>query len=208
VTRIDFLRHGKTEAGDRLLGRTDAPLSAEGRDAVARQIAGRAWSAIIASPLNRARESANMAGTVAMADGTPPLEIDDAWREIDFGEWDGRTHADLAADPRRADFYRDPDAHPPPQGETMDAVRARIGPALERLAARGPGPLLVVTHGGAIRMALSLLLAIPFARLWAIRIDCAARVSVDMGLDPAHGLWGEIVEVVQPSASRSPGDVA
>jgi alpha-ribazole phosphatase len=194
MTAIDFLRHGETEAAGVLLGRTDAPLSAAGRDAVARQVAGRRWAAVVASPLERAQATA---AVIAAASGQS-VEVDPAWREIDFGDWDGRSRRDLAQDPRLAAFYSDPDANPPPAGEPMHAVRARITEALGRLAAR-EGPLLVVTHGGAIRVALSVLLAIPLERLWAVRIACATRVSVEMGVDARHGLWGEIVEIAQPA---------
>lgn len=196
VTRIDFLRHGATEAGEALLGRTDAALTAAGRAAVARQVAGRRFAAILASPLGRARETAAVAagsGEVAVE-----VEIDPDWREIDFGDWDGRARRDLAADARVAAFYRDPEQSPPPNGESMAAVRARLTAAMTRLAARAPGPVLIVTHAGAIRMALAILLAIPLPRLWALRVGCATRISVDMGADPAHGLWGEIIEIVQP----------
>lgn len=194
MTRVDFLRHGATDAGDVLLGRTDPSLSAAGRDGVARALAGYTWSTIVTSPLKRARETA----AVAAAPSSTAVETDDAWREIDFGDWDGQSRASLASETRLSDFYRDPDANPPPGGETMEAVRARLTPALERLAAKGAGPVLVVAHGGTIRTALGLLLAIPFACLWAVRIAPATRVSVEMGHDAAHGLWGEIVEIVQP----------
>ena len=194
MTAVDFLRHGETDAPEALLGRTDAPLAPSGRDAVARQIQGRAWAAIVASPLARARASAEIA-----ADGRM-IETDADWREIDFGDWDGRPRREIAGDVRLGAFYADPDANPPPNGEAMRAVRRRVASALERLAARGDGPVLVVAHGGSIRMALSVLLGIPLERLWAIRIACATLIRVELGADPAQGLWGEIVEIVQPPA--------
>ncbi|NJR43628.1 MAG: hypothetical protein HC767_14245 [Akkermansiaceae bacterium] len=40
------------------------------------------------------------------------------------------------------------------------------------------------------RMALAVLLGLPLDRLWSIRIGYATRVRVEMGSDPAHGLWG------------------
>ena len=200
MTAVDFLRHGATAAGDALLGRTDLPLTPAGRAAVARQVVGRTWSVIIASPLLRAQETA----AVAAESTGQAIEIDPAWQEIDLGDWDGRPRADLAADARLASFYRDPGANPPPAGEPVDAVRARVAAALDRLAGCGPGPVLVVAHAGTIRMALSVLLAFPLERLWAVRIGCATRVSVDMGQDPVHGLWGEIVEIAQPDTGQRP----
>lgn len=193
MTVVDFLRHGETEAPGALLGRTDPPLSAAGRAAAVRQIEGRSWSAIIASPLLRAQTTARIA-----ADETGlAVETQADWREIDFGDWDGRLRRDLAEDARLAAFYADPDANPAPNGETMQTVRARVTSALDRIAAHGDGPVLVVAHGGSIRMALSILLGIPLARLWAFRIACATLVRVEMGTDPAHGLWGELVEIAQ-----------
>ncbi|WP_244534556.1 histidine phosphatase family protein [Hyphomicrobium sp. CS1GBMeth3] len=192
MTAVDFLRHGETDAGGVMLGRTDLPLSDMGRAAVERQIAQRRWVTIVSSPLARARETAAVAAVSGQV-----VEIDPAWREIDFGDWDGQRRDSLAQDPLFAAFYANPDEQAPPNGEPMREVRARITEALDRLAKRD-GPVLVVTHGGAIRMALSVLLAIPLERVWAIRIACATRIRVELGAHPSHGLWGEIVEIVQP----------
>ena len=191
MTVVDFLRHGETELPEALIGRTDPSLSAAGRASVARQIRGRTWSAFITSPLRRALETARIA-----ASGTT-VEPDADWREIDFGDWDGRLRCDLADDARLTAFFSDPEANPPPGGETMKAVRARVASALERVAAQGGGPVLVVAHGGSIRMALSILLGISLERLWAIRISCATLIRVELGSDPVHGLWGQIVEIAQ-----------
>jgi len=200
MTAIDFLRHGATEAGDALVGRTDPPLSEAGRASVAGWSAGRRWSAVIASPLRRARETAE----IAAAGSGRAVEIEPAWREIDFGDWDGKPRAALAADPRLVPFYADPENNPAPNGESLGEVRRRVEKALRILAARGPGPVIVVAHGGTIRVALSILLALPVERLWAIRIACGTLVRVRMDDDPEHGLWGEIVEILQPVRQPCP----
>lgn len=197
---VDFLRHGETEAGDALLGRTDPPLSAAGREGVTREIRARQWSAIVTSPLLRARETA----AIAAMHGGQTIEIDPAWREIDFGDWDGQPRQSLIGDARLAAFYTSPDANPPPNGESMGAVRTRVTGALERIAAREQGPVLVVAHGGTIRMTLSVLIGVPLERLWAIRIACLTRIRVGMGVDPTYGLWGEIVEIAQPGEEGAP----
>jgi alpha-ribazole phosphatase len=194
ATAIDFLRHGRTQAEGHLLGRTDAPLTEVGHKAVAAQVAGRTWGAIVASPLARAQETAALA---ARASGLA-VETDPAWREIDFGEWDGRPLADLANDARFVAFQADPEANAPPHGEPFADVRLRVQAALRELVRKEQKRVLVVAHGGTIRTALSALLAIPLQRLWAIRLSHATRVSVRMGWTDAHGLWGELVEIVQP----------
>ncbi|MGE0022255.1 MAG: histidine phosphatase family protein [Hyphomicrobium sp.] len=193
MTRVGFLRHGETEAGDALIGRTDPHLTQKGRETVARQLGGRRWPVVIASPLMRARETAEIAARASAA----TIEIDPAWREIDFGDWDGLGRDALAGDARLAAFYADPTANPPPGGETMADVHMRVAAALDRLAQR-EGPILVAAHGGSIRMALSILLGLPLAKLWFIRIRQGTRVGVEIGRDATHGLWGELIEIAQP----------
>lgn len=200
MTRVHLLRHGATVAEDVLLGRTDAPLSASGREGVRGQLAAVTWTAIVTSPLGRARESADIAGTI----GNMSVEVDDDWREMDFGDWDGQPRSELSVDHRLEKFYSDPDAYPAPNGETIAHMRARVRAALGRLAQCGAGPVLVVAHGGPIRAALSELLGVPFSRLWSLRISFATRVTLEMGADAQHGLWGEIIEIVQPQERAVP----
>ena len=59
--------------------------------------------------------------------------------------------------------------------------------------------MLVVTHAGPMRAALALACGLPFANLWAFKIDPGTRITL-RGRPRSTGgsLWGEIVEVVQP----------
>jgi len=198
MIRVDFMRHGDADAGDALLGRSDPPLSDAGRTAATRQLAGLSWLLVVSSPLRRARETAE----IATHWSGETVELDPAWREMDFGDWEGAARSALGKE-RLAAFYANPDAAPPPNGEPLAAVRARVTDALERLAARGSDPVLVVAHGGTIRVALSVLIGLPFERLWAIRIACATRIGIMMGSHPGHGLWGEIIEIAQPDAGEA-----
>jgi alpha-ribazole phosphatase len=199
MTAIAFLRHGRTQAEGRLLGRTDAPLTEAGREAVAGQVAGRYWDAIVASPLGRAQETAAVA---AKASGLA-IVTDPAWREIDFGIWDGRPLADLANDARFIAFQADPESNPPPNGEPYADVRRRVHAALRELARDEHKRVLVVAHGGTIRTALSVLLALPLPRLFAIRLSHATCVSLRMGWTETQGLWGELIEIVQPPGEQA-----
>jgi alpha-ribazole phosphatase len=194
---IDLLRHGATERPVILAGRTDHALSPEGWRQFERQTEGKTWSRIVASPLRRAREAAERLGQQrAIA-----VEIDLDWREIDLGDWEGRTFADLKADAGAAallaEFYRDPERAAPPNGETWVSLAARVRAALGRLA-ESADDVLVVAHGGSIRTALTLATNIPVKALWALTIEPATRVTLRLERDGARGLWGEIVEVRQP----------
>jgi len=55
---LDLVRHGETLTPGRLIGCTDPPLSDRGRVQFARQVAGRSWDGIVASPRVRTRTSA------------------------------------------------------------------------------------------------------------------------------------------------------
>jgi len=203
MTLIDFIRHGETETPGRLLGRTDSPLSAAGRQQFERQTAGRTWAAIVASPLCRAREPAER---LAQAHGLS-ARVDEDWAELDFGIWDGRLIEVLQADPvasRQLDgLYASSEAAAVPGGESWAALQARVARALECLIDEAaPATMLVVTHAGPMRAAIALACGIPFASLWAIKIDPGTRVTLRAGRDVAGNVWGEIVEIVQPEITQ------
>jgi alpha-ribazole phosphatase len=196
---IDLVRHGTTGRDGYLDGRTDHPLSAEGRTQFGSQTADRNWSTIVTSPLRRAREAAE-----GLAEARNlGLRIDQDWAELDFGVWDGRRKSELEAEPAihaaLAAFYRDPSTYAPSGGETWASFEMRIGRALRRLAhSAGPGPALVVTHAGPMRLALSLVCGLPLNSLWALRVGFGTRIRLNFEAVADDRFWGEIVEISQP----------
>lgn len=203
LTMIDFIRHGETETPGRLLGRTDGPLSEVGWQQFERQTAHRNWAAVVASPLRRARDPAErLAGARGLE-----ARIDEDWAELDFGVWDGRALEELRADPATAQrldsLYSSPDAAGAPGGESWQALQERVARALDRLLGEGaPGTALIVTHAGPMRAAIALVCGIPFASLWAMKIDPGTRITLRAGRDVAGSVWGEIVEIVQPEVVK------
>ncbi len=196
---VDLLRHGTTGRGEFMDGRTDRALSAEGWEQVERQTAGRSWRGIVTSPSRRARDAARR-----LADERTMIpRVDEDWAELDFGAWDGRRMADIAALPggRAAldAFHADPARHAPPGGESWPDFEARVARALGRLLAEASsGPVLVVTHGGPMRLALSQTCGFDLRALWAVRIGYGARVRLDLNKGSDGAFWGEIVEIGQP----------
>jgi len=175
--RIVLVRHGETEGQSsiRYFGATDVRLSEFGRrqmECVAAALAGRRFDAVYSSALTRARESARIAG------GCEPAVLS-GFDEIDFGEWEGLTDAEIAA--------RDPAAHATwrarptefryPRGESTVAFRARVAATLRWVLAREPGSTrLLVLHKGVIRTVLAELL----------RLDLAARGQLEVDLGSIH----------------------
>lgn len=196
---IDLLRHGETETPGRLLGRADPALSEAGWRQVERQTANRTWDLIIASPRRRACAAAERLA----ADRHLALRVDEDWAELDFGDWDGRLIAELRADPSIAEafnaLYAGADTVGAPGGENWAALKVRVAGAIHRLLAEASGGrLLVITHAGPMRAALAVACGLPFANLWAFKIDPGTRLTLAAGRDAGGSLWGEIVEIVQP----------
>lgn len=169
---LHLLRHGAVARPGRLLGHRDTPATPDGIADCVRRVTGVAFDAVVSSDLARAAVAAT---TIADARGLPVM-IDPRWRELDFGAWDGLLPADIPAD-ARAQFYDDPDAFPPPGGESWGTLRTRVQAAIRDLAG-GASPALVVTHGGAMRAALAELAGLTHRETWAFALPCASLLSL------------------------------
>ncbi len=151
-TRIDLLRHGEVEGGERYRGSTDDALTPRGWEQM-RAAVGDAcpWTRIISSPLQRCAEFA-----VELAERhSLPLELDARLREIHFGAWEGKTAAELfAACPEHlARFWNDPVNHPPPEAENLLSFETRVLAVWREYSALASRErVLMITHGGVIRV--------------------------------------------------------
>lgn len=180
---LHLLRHGPPLRPGLLLGRTDDAARDPGcarllAPAMALDVAG-----IVSSDLRRARASAEV---LALARGLP-LTVDPRWRELDFGDWDGRAPDDLPqADLVR--FWNDPDACPPPGGERWSALCHRVGQAIRALDRAA----LVVTHAGAMRAAIAVLTGLDHRAVWALDLPYGAMLSFKVwpGEKPAGQITG------------------
>lgn len=153
MTKLALLRHGRTtwNSERRLQGRTDIPISHEGRLAL-EQVRLPAFLASVqwhVSPLSRARETAAMLG------GTE-LRVEPRLVEMSFGTYEGQTletlrHQDpdmIRNEARGLDFL-------PPGGESPRQVQDRLKPWLCEIASQG-GMHLAITHKAVMRALLAL----------------------------------------------------
>jgi broad specificity phosphatase PhoE len=155
---ILLIRHGQTadNAGGRILGHLDPPLTAVGI-AQAQQLAAglrdNGLQAVWCSPLQRARQTADIVAQALGLEATTLAGL----IESDRGRWEGRAIADIAreAPEQFAAFVAADPAFAFPGGETLAGQRDRTAAALATVAA-GPLPALVVAHAGTIRAALAL----------------------------------------------------
>jgi broad specificity phosphatase PhoE len=149
-------RHGETDwnVEGRWQGHTDVPLNENGR-AQARSIAevlrAEGLSGLVSSDLSRARETAEIVGAAL---GLAVAYVDPDLRERTFGVFEGLTRVEcerLHPEAWRAwvEEQRPAEGVEPP-GVVAARVTAAIGRAAERIAPNG-APVLLVTHGGALR---------------------------------------------------------
>src|SRR4051812_47611433 len=178
MTTFFLVRHAAVDAiGQFLAGRMEGiHLNDDGRqqvDRLKRDLAGRRFDAVYSSPMERARETA-----AAFDHCAPAIEIAPEIQEIDFGEWTGKSFAELDADERWRCFNTERAATRIPGGELMSEVQERVAGFLEKRAADHPhGRIVVVSHGDVLRAGLIHYLGMSLDHM--LRIEIApASVSV------------------------------
>ncbi len=153
-----LVRHGEStaNAAGLLLGRTDAPLTDKGvaqAEAAAAALGPTSVAQVRASPLLRAVDTAELLGR-------GPVELDDRWLEVDYGEHEGRPLSDVPAEVWR--HWRDDPSYRPAGGESLSSVHQRVSAACDELfaepgrGARGEGgDVVVVSHVSPIKAAVA-----------------------------------------------------
>lgn len=175
MRRLLLARHGQSvsNAVRRFQGAQDVALSPLGiRQAEALRLAvgRRRLAHVYASPLERARRTAE----IATSGLDLPLTVVDDLRELSLGEWEGCTVEEIqtrAGDPY-ARWVRDPVLCLPPGGEPLAEVQARVLRALARIASAHPNgdDVLIVSHGGVISALLAHWLGLPLSSIWRIAV--------------------------------------
>jgi alpha-ribazole phosphatase len=178
---IDLLRHGDIGNAERYCGSSDHALTEAGWQQMWRRVerAPRRWQHIITSPLIRCAHFAQ-----ALAERCAiPLTQDARIQEIHFGEWEGRTAAELMridAD-ALARFWQNPLENPPPQAEHLLDFKARVLAAWQDIQAQFAGQnVLLITHGGVMRVLLCHIRQQPLERLLEFDVPYAAMHAVEV----------------------------
>jgi alpha-ribazole phosphatase len=187
---LDMLRHGETVSGGGFRGRLDDELTEAGWQQLRSAVTSAGpWQRIISSPLLRCAQFA-----VELAEQRKlPLELEPDLRELDFGDWEGRTAAELMVDQSEelGRFWKDPYGFTPPGGERLIDFEARVLTAIERLTDRCAGErVLLVTHGGVMRLLLAEARGLPRGQLLQVEVGHARLFGLKTGFSDAT-LWLE-----------------
>ncbi|MDO6824341.1 histidine phosphatase family protein [Marinobacter sp. 1_MG-2023] len=193
TTVFDLLRHGEPEGGPMYRGSKDDPLSDTGWAQMRGAITGAdRWDAVLTSPMLRcahfARELANRLQT--------PLHTDERLREISFGEWEGRTADEVMASDgeKLSQFWANPVTNTPPGGERVTDFNERVVECWHHWQQALAGQnILIVCHGGVIRMIVADAMNIPLEHAFSgltTPYACRSRIQVNTSV---HGRFQSLV---------------
>jgi len=182
VTVFHLLRHGEHVLRGRVLaGRSPGVgLSARGRAeiaAVADRLVDEQIAALYSSPLQRARETAEILSEKLGL----PIEYRDDVLELDFGEWTGLSFDAVRADERWRLWSTCRSIATVPGGESMRQVQERAVNALCELhQMHRDGTVVVVSHGDVIRAALLFALGMPLDLYSRIEVGLASTSTIQI----------------------------
>lgn len=150
--RILLIRHGKT-AGNlekRYIGRTDEPLCQAGIEEL-QQNRFPDCDVVVSSPMQRCLQSAKILFP------SKKIHVCDAFRECDFGDFEGRNYAELNGDPRYQAWIDSGGLMRFPNGEAPADFRARCCCGFRQITNEytGADRVAMVVHGGTIMAILS-----------------------------------------------------
>lgn len=173
-TLFHLVRHGSYPLIDQALGgRQDYALSEQGRDEakrIATILKARCPTAIVSSPAQRARETAELIAQRLNLD----VQFDSAFAEIEFADWTGARFQDLRDDPAWQAWNTFRSTAGVPAGETMLAVQARAISGLSRYAVSHPDEeLVIVSHSDVIKAGIAHFLGAP--------LDLMRRMEISPG---------------------------
>lgn len=172
-----LVRHGRTalNATRCLLGRLDVPLDELGERQAAALGASPVFAdvtRVVASPLGRARQTAEALGR--------PVEVDPRWIEIDYGIYDGLPLDDVPSD--LFDSWRADVEWTPEGGESMGAMGRRVREACEELwVDAAKEDIAVVSHVSPIKAAIGWSMGLANDVNFSLFIDTASVHRVGPG---------------------------
>jgi broad specificity phosphatase PhoE len=165
--QIFLVRHGETEWSrtGRHTGRTDIALTSEGRlhaQRLGQTLRDRKLT-VRSSPLQRARETCQLAGFAGSA------EIDDDLREWDYGIYEGRTTLDIRKEIPGWSVWLSPIVN----GESLDEVAQRAQRVITRVTAV-EGDVALFAHGHILRILAACWIGLPPVTGRALALDTAS----------------------------------
>ena len=179
---IYLLRHAQSVANTKgiLAGQDDSvELSKAGfkqAEALISYLSAIKFSKVYSSPLTRCIQTI---APFMEKNSKIDFQVDNRVIEMNYGKWSGRKLAALSKDPKWKNVQNNPAAFTFPQGESFKSMRKRVDLALADLKTK-KGPILVVTHGDIIKMAITSSLGLPINRFQSFVVEPASLTIINL----------------------------
>ncbi len=171
-SKIFLIRHGLTEWNKslRFQGSQDIELNELGRGQakqVANRLATEKIEKVYASDLSRAYETAEI---IANKHSLEVKKIA-GLQEVSFGTWEGMTYDEIQEEYREewSKWQKNPVENPIPEGESFEELQSRVMESFKQIVAESMDEtILIVSHGGVIKVLLATLLEMPLDKSWRL----------------------------------------
>lgn len=191
---VDLMRHGEVDGPECFRGSTDDPLSKKGWRQMEQALNIKApWTQLISSPLRRCAEFSRQLSS----NNEVALAVEQDLQEIHFGAWEGRTAEEIHKnDPETLGaFFRDPANHTPPEAEALGEFKQRVLNIWEQIISRQKSSrhILVVSHGGPIRIIIAHILGIPENKLLSLEVPLASISRINIRYDQEYTPFSSVL---------------
>lgn len=176
TTYVDIIRHGEPVGGKVFRGHTDHCLTERGMEQFQQRTQRLRcnWQLVVSSPLLRCKQSAELLATAHNI----PLHIEPKLSEIHFGKWENQAVEKIMAEQNISQLWQDPMNFCAPQGESTLALQQRTLLAWQQILKDYQGKrVLMITHGGVIRMLAQHLLELTPNAINKLSLPYAAVMS-------------------------------
>lgn len=168
-----LIRHGQTDwnAERRIMGNEPIGLNSAGQQQIKRLAAllkPLPLESIYSSPHRRAEETSHF-----LNEGRNlKIEFHPDLREIEYGDWIGKTFHEIRSDPNYVEYYRSPHLPVCKNGESLQTVQKRGVGFIESLRKEiKKGRIVIVSHADWIKSVLLHYLNVPLSQIYQLRID-------------------------------------
>ena len=201
--RLLLVRHGETDwnLAQRFQGHSDVPLNQVGlqqAQALKDRLSDEIITSFYSSDLERAHETAKI-----IANRKIDLQSDARLREVHFGDWEGLTYYEIQKKypGQLAAWEQDVYKVAPPNGETLEALASHTQSFLNDLLLNHKDEtILIVAHGGVIRVLICLALNLPATMHWQFQVAPASLSEI--GFYPAGAILNFVNDTCHLSSLR------
>ena len=172
-----IVRHGESEGNALGLwqGHKDYNLTTKGKQQALltkHYFSGTYFDKLQTSDLTRDMQTID----IIRSDHIKPIEVKPNWKELNFGRWEGKSSLEINRGAELLDFwYQNPTKAKIPGGETFIQLQKRVIAAYNGLYNQIQTSLsanvLLVAHGGTIRVLGCYLAGIPLSNLWQLQVN-------------------------------------